>query len=858
MSMRFSLGGANFYKRSVLKSTRYCHERQDRVVARTRKLTHMTGHTTEEANKRSEATWTSTTTMASTGITNYASIFAPSTTAKPSTSPKDSTKDVTVPSLPDLHNPSFLDVLLPEKQSAPKSAPSAASSGAEQGAAFMAAMKEVANRQYTENSAHGFASTGSPTVDAFNGLSQATEPQDIEPLLRSSWKEDPLLTLKIIFNLRSIHEGKSEREGFYRAWGWLYRNHPRTAIANLSALVDPLIERKLKEKNKDGKADQEDDGEIIDLEEPEVKTVRGLSHGYWKDLLNLLTLASNGQLDDGTAKFTALHPERTSKQNSGGRNRNSRQQKRRPQKKSDNKTQGEIPKDPAAQQEKIAASLKRDEENAVKAKSARNAAHAESRAKVETLFKTSKPFQALYIATARLFANQLALDVETLAKIADPATEDSKRVDLSFQLSLAAKYAPSIATSHDRSTNIASAIAELLWAKGKLRIPHDASSQQLTLEKVQDLRSAYTRWVLSPIRRFLQIPEIYMSSNRWNELPYRRVASTCMQKSKSLFYKHDEPRFSKYLMDVAAGKRSISGATLLPHTLLAEALGIRNADKDLAAKADRQVIEAQWKTMVDKLRESGALDNSMALCDVSGSMGSIHGVSSNDKHVQPILPAVALSIVLSQVSRQPWANSFITFSSSPQIVKIDPDAGLVETAKNMVRADWGMNTDFNAVFTKLILPMAIQHKLPKEEMIKRLFVFSDMEFDASVMSDAGTINSGAWTTEHEKVAKAFEEAGYDVPEIVYWNLQGARGAKPVMADWEGVSVMSGFSSNMLKVFMEEGTLEEDLEEVVVEEQVEGEDGVVVVTKKEKKKMTPEDVMKKALNKPSFGTLVVVD
>lgn len=306
-------------------------------------------------------------------------------------------------------------------------------------------------------------------------------------------------------------------------------------------------------------------------------------------------------------------------------------------------------------------------------------------------------------------------------------------------------------------------------------------------------------------------------------------------------------------MDVAAGKRSISGGTLLPHSLLAEALGVKNVDKDPAAKADQQVIEAQWKTMVDKLKQSGALDNSMAVCDVSGSMGYIHGVSATDKNVQPILPAVALSIVLSQVSSEPWANSFITFSQNPAIVQIDPTAGLVETAHQMVKADWGMNTDFNAVFTKLILPMAIEHKIPKNEMIKRLFVFSDMEFDQSV-----TIDTGGWTTEHEKVAKAFEAAGYEVPELVYWNLQGARGAKPIKAEWEGVSVMSGFSSNMLKVFMEEGTLDEDLEEVEVEEQVEGEDGVVVVTKKEKKKMTPEDVMKKALNKPSFGTLVVVD
>lgn len=147
---------------------------------------------------------------------------------------------------------------------------------------------------------------------------------------------------------------------------------------------------------------------------------------------------------------------------------------------------------------------------------------------------------------ARLFAKGLEEDINTLEKIADPATDDKERVDLTFHLSLCAKYAPSIGASHDRTTNIASAIAELLWTKGKLRIPYDqAQSQNLSVEHVHSLRSAYTRWALSPLRRFLQIPELYMSSNRWSELPYSRVPSSCMQKNKSLFHKHDQERFSK-------------------------------------------------------------------------------------------------------------------------------------------------------------------------------------------------------------------------------------------------------------------------------------------------------------------------
>lgn len=338
-----------------------------------------------------------------------------------------------------------------------------------------------------------------------------------------------------------------------------------------------------------------------------------------------------------------------------------------------------------------------------------------------------------------------------------------------------------------------------------------------------------------------------MSSGRWSELPYKNVASTCMKTNKKLFIKHDTAGFSKYLVDVARGKASISGATLLPHSLLGEALQF---GKRGGHDSELMVIEGQWKTMIETLKESGALENSLAVCDVSGSMGSFHYNTFSEKHVSPIFPSVALSIVLAQIAPEPWANSFITFSATPQIVKIDPTAGLVETANNMVTTQWDMNTDFNAVFTKLLLPMAIQHKLAPEDMIKRLFVFSDMEFDES-----SAIPGDEWKTEHEKVVEAFAAAGYTVPEIVYWNLQGARGAKPVLGDREGVAMLSGFSSNMFKVFMEGGEIEEedeDLEEVV------DEDGMVVLTQKEKAKMTPEDVMKKAVNRPSYATIVVED
>jgi hypothetical protein len=63
---------------------------------------------------------------------------------------------------------------------------------------------------------HALSSTGSATLDAFNGLN-AWSFKDVSDYLETSWKEDPGVTLRLIWNIRSIHDGKSEKELFYRS-----------------------------------------------------------------------------------------------------------------------------------------------------------------------------------------------------------------------------------------------------------------------------------------------------------------------------------------------------------------------------------------------------------------------------------------------------------------------------------------------------------------------------------------------------------------------------------------------------------------------------------------------------------------
>ncbi|KAJ7821900.1 hypothetical protein B0H14DRAFT_2371069 [Mycena olivaceomarginata] len=683
----------------------------------------------------------------------------------------------------------------------------------------MDALRQFSHRTRTENNAPAYDSTLSATLDAFHKLTYFSWGPSVGELLDKAWAENPHLTLKIVWNLRSIHDGKAEKEAFYRAFGWLYDNHPRTAIANLHLLVDPVCVK------------SDDDP--------------GRAHGYWKDLLNILALATVDQLSNISKPPRFLHnlPDRK------GRFKD----RKKPEPTNLDKLGIEIDLKPVVKAQRVAVGI---------------ANHARIALKL-----VDPKYRALYVAVARLFAQRLLTDWRFLLDSqAAPSTE--ARNALLRNISLAPKWAPSLLGAHDRHTNIATAISRLIYqAKDDFptfRFPSALENHPApdSAEATDILRSFYRRWLLSPLRDAAIVTERLMSANRWTEIPYTRVSSACMKNNKEHFFTHDPDRFQKYLISVEKGQRTISGATLLPHELVAELFHAQGPVRDAKfpelakhrqelAEANARVVEAQWKTLVQNLRDAGTLENSIAVCDVSGSMGSLH--TYDPKLISPIFPAISLSLLLAQLAKPPFNGGFVTFSQNPEFVRLDPAASLRTNIETMNRVQWEMNTDFKAVFLRLLLPLAIENKVKPEDMIKRVFVFSDMQFDeANEQPFSSTRKDPAvpWNTNHVIIERAFKAAGYEVPQIVYWNLS-QHGTVEVMAEQKGAAMMSGFSPSMLKVFMGDDVAELEESEPVPESDDPGGDPVPV-ERKVPAEFNPLNVMKKALSRPSFDGLVVVD
>ncbi|MBO5826748.1 MAG: DUF2828 family protein, partial [Treponema sp.] len=95
------------------------------------------------------------------------------------------------------------------------------------------------------------------------------------------------------------------------------------------------------------------------------------------------------------------------------------------------------------------------------------------------------------------------------------------------------------------------------------------------------------------------------------------------------------------------------------------------------------------------------------------------------------------------------------------------------------------NTDIGKVY-ELLLYVAKSENVPKEEMIERVLIISDMEFDYCA---EGVSTFDYWESE-------FKKAGYELPEIVFWNVAARKVHLPVTMNEKGVKLVSGASANI--------------------------------------------------------------
>tara|TARA_R100001163_G_C5067992_1_gene207630 strand:- start:4689 stop:6575 length:1887 start_codon:yes stop_codon:yes gene_type:complete len=344
----------------------------------------------------------------------------------------------------------------------------------------------------------------------------------------------------------------------------------------------------------------------------------------------------------------------------------------------------------------------------------------------------------------------------------------------------------------------------------------------------------YRVCLLTPLRRYLNVLETKMCAKKWDTIDVEKIPSLALNKNRKTLRVHIPQKMEEYMNRAKAGEVEIKADQVWPHHLVKAYLTYSSWDAKLASKTD-DVIELQWKALVEKY--SKYFRNSISLVDVSGSMtcnldkkstlrpmdvaialgllsasAERFSVKQNGDAIREFIKTQAGSIVATHSPAiesimknlghdldgnpipHPLTGKIITFESKPQLFDISTDKSLLEQCTQLSKAPWGNSTNFQAALD-LLLETAIQNNLDHFDMPQCLFVFSDMQFNQADKN---------YYTNHEMLKKKWESAGFNLPTIVYWNLNGSSKDCPIDNDQEhGVVLLSGFSPDIMKAIMED-------------------------------------------------------
>lgn len=289
--------------------------------------------------------------------------------------------------------------------------------------------------------------------------------------------------------------------------------------------------------------------------------------------------------------------------------------------------------------------------------------------------------------------------------------------------------------------------------------------------------------ILRKLRAYIKVVEAKMSTNRWTEIDYEAVPSKAMLLYKNAFKRHDKDGFDKYMAAVSKGEAKINASTLYPYDIVRSMFG--------GCYEGRDVLEAQWKALPNYV-EPGT--NAIVMADVSGSMCCCDCL--------PMFSSIALALYFAERNVGAYEGLFMTFSSNPTVVKVKGNT-LEQKLRFIKKAEWGQSTNFEAAFKK-ILDIAVKGHVPPEEMVKSLIVISDMEFDAA---------NGARYNYHDRsfephwsfydLMKAeFEAHGYEIPNIIFWNVNSHQEVFHADSEHKGVQLVSGHSASTFKQLMD--------------------------------------------------------
>lgn len=348
-------------------------------------------------------------------------------------------------------------------------------------------------------------------------------------------------------------------------------------------------------------------------------------------------------------------------------------------------------------------------------------------------------------------------EVYALATIKEQLEKDLKNMEEGKPISLLGKWLPSCNASSKQTKKNGTVVRTYLGLSEK-----------------------NYRKILSKLREYIKIVERQMSAKEWGKINYEAVPSRANLIYNDAFLRNDEERRREYLGSLEKGEAKINASVLFPHDIVYK-YGCR-----CSTRTKDDTLEALWKALPDLVNGDSS---TLVVRDGSGSMtwDNLGG------GVKPLDVATALAIYFAERSCGEFKDKYITFSSRPGLVDMANLNTLRDKLMRSYREADCSNTNIEATFD-LILNTAIKGHMKQEEMPKNILIISDMEFD---IATTGEVNQ----TLFDSISEKFEEHGYKIPRLVFWNAASRTGTIPVKQNKLGVALVSGFSPNIVKMVL---------------------------------------------------------
>ncbi|MGN1104059.1 MAG: DUF2828 family protein [Candidatus Coproplasma sp.] len=334
---------------------------------------------------------------------------------------------------------------------------------------------------------------------------------------------------------------------------------------------------------------------------------------------------------------------------------------------------------------------------------------------------------------------------DALALIKAQFDLDMKAVEEKGAVSLLGKWLPSVNTSNRAAVRNANIIAKYLG-----------------------MNSAQYRKSLSKLRAYIKIIENNLRERDYT-FDYEKQPSKALLKYRGAFLRNDGERYGEFLNRVKKGEAKLNASTVAPYELVAPFFnGYQYCE---LSEEEQASINATWASLPDY----GSTENAIAVIDVSGSM------YCPCYKPFPATVALSLGIYFAEHNKGPFKNHFIAFSERPELIEIKGET-FADKVRYISTFDDIASTNLEAVFD-LILQAAVKNNLPQSDMPQRLYIVSDMEFNMAV--------ENADLSNFDNAKKKYKLKGYNLPEIVFWNVASRKMQQPVTKDENGVILVSG-------------------------------------------------------------------